>query len=992
MKQLIISLLVLLPLGLLAQHTVEGTVRGAEETLIGVNIRVKGTTTGTISDLDGNYRLEVPSPTDTLLFSYTGYAPQEVPIQNRSRIDIVLEEQTNLLDEIVVVGYGTQRKSDLTGSVSTIQSEDLVSIPTQSVGQALQGKVAGLQITPTDGAPGSDAIFRIRGTGSFNGADPLFVVDGMIVNDISFVNPQDVENVSVLKDASATAIYGARGANGVIIITTKRGEAGQEAQVNVTSYYGTQEVVRTIGLTNAQEYATLANELAANEGRPPTFADPDAFGEGTDWQDVIFQNAPIQSHQVSFTGGAERYSYNVSANFFGQEGIIRGSDFDRVTLRINNQYQLKPYLTLGHNVSLLYSDRMNGPGVVTSALRSAPTVPVFEEDGSFGNTGDVSSTGNPEATIFYNNNETQDYRVVGNVYLDVSFLDYFTFRTNLGADFLYREQEEFFPVFFVSAIQQRQENQLILTNNRNRNYLWENTLSFNYEQRDYRIDAVLGYTIQDFFNERVRAGRRNFVDERDIFRFFNAGEVGTEVLEGNVTLDQGLVSYLGRVNFTLFDRYLFTVSGRVDGSSRFGPNNRYGFFPSFALGWNAANEAWFANQSTLSRLKLRFSWGQTGNDRIGDFRYTALVEPGEPAVFGPDETLVPGATVIRLANEDLQWEETTQWDIGIEFGLLENRMQVEVDYYNRESDGVLFEPLIPGYLGADPPAVNVSSIRNSGVDFNLRWQDVISDNFSYQIGGIFSILENEVLELSGTSEDFPAGGVGFGGVLATNSRPGFPVGAFYGFETIGVFQNEAELEQFATLPGDVQQPGDLIFRDIDGDGVITADDQTIIGQPTPDFTYGFNTGVQAYGFDLSAQFIGQSGSSIVNAKRGQRFGLYNFERIFLDRWNGEGTSNTEPRLTTSGVNYENFSDRFIESGDFLRLRTLELGYTLPQNIVNRIGLNSLRIYLSATNLATWQDYTGYTPEIYNNSVFDVGIDRGEYPIAKTYLAGLNLSF
>lgn len=992
MKHYLLAAFLSLPICLLAQHTVEGNVRSATEPLIGVNILVKGTTSGTISDLDGNFTLETGSPNDTLIISYTGYEPQEIPLGGRSRLEITLNEALNQLDEIVVVGYGVQRKSDLTGSVSTIKSEELVSVPTQSVGQALQGKVAGLQITPQSGAPGADAIFRIRGTGSFNGAAPLFVVDGMIVNDISFVNPQDVENVSVLKDASATAIYGARGANGVIIITTKKGDASQEPQISVSSYYGTQEVIRKIDVANAQEYAILSNELAVNEGRPAPFADPDSFGEGTDWQDVIFQNAPIQSHQISFNGGSEKSTYNVSANFFGQEGIIRGSDFNRITLRINNEYRLKPYLTIGHNVSLLYSDSDFAPGVLNSALRSAPTVPIFEEDGSFGNTGDISSTSNVEASIFYNDNMGQDYRGVGNLYIDVGFLKYFTFRTNLGIDYLYEEDESFVPVFEVSAIQRNEENQLTLNRRTGRNYLWENTLSFNYDQGDYRVDAVLGYTIQDRFNERLRAARRNFIDERPSFRFLDAGEQGTEILENSVTLDAGLVSYLGRVNFTFLDRYLVTFSGRVDGSSRFGPDNRYGFFPSFALGWNAGNEAWFADQNLLSRLKVRFSWGQTGNDRIGDFNYTALVELGQQAVFGPNETLNNGATVLQLANPSLRWEETTQWDIGLEFGLLENRLQVEIDYYNRQSDDVLFTAPIPDYLGANAPAQNVSSIQNTGVDFNLRWQDNISPNFSYQVGGIFSILDNEVLSINGNQAQVPSGGVGFGGVLATLTQAGFPVGAFYGYQTIGVFQNEAELEQFPTLEGNVQQPGDLIFRDLDGDGVITPEDQTVIGTPIPDFTFGLNTGFQIYGVEIRADFYGQSGSEIVNAKRGSRFGQFNYERVFLDRWNGEGTSNTEPRITTSGVNYENFSDRFIESADFIRLRTLEVGYRFKNTLVQRLGLGSLRVYVSGTNLVTWTDFTGYNPEIFNNNVFDVGIDRGEFPIAKTYLVGLNLTF
>lgn len=992
MKKWNIVLLIawMLPLGLWAQHRVSGVIKAGSEELIGVNILVKGTANGSISDVDGSYELSVASAYDTLVFSYTGYSSQEVPIGGRTRIDVNMIEEAQLLQQVVVVGYGIQRKSDLTGSVGTVESESLKRTPTQSVGQALQGKVAGLQITPQSGAPGDDAIFRVRGTGTFRDANPLFVVDGMIVNDISFVNPQDVENISVLKDASATAIYGSRGANGVIIVTTKKGSSDRDGQVSISSYAGSQAVIRKIDLANGTEYATLANELSVNEGRPAPYPNPEAFGEGTDWQDVIFQQARTQNHQIGFSGGSERSTFSISANYYSQEGIIRGSDFERVSLRINNEYKIKPYLRVGHNLAIVRSRTDIGPDVLTSALRTAPIVPVFDSLGRYGNTGDVSSTPNVEATIALNDNYDINNRVVGNVHLDLDFLKHFTFRSSAGLDFFLKEGRQFTPLFFVSAIQQSTNNRLEVRYDRGRNWLWENTLAYNREWKKLRFNALVGITAQDNVAEFIRASRLNFIDERDIFHYLSSGEQGTDAVTNNVNSNWGVLSYLGRVNFAFLDRYLLTLSGRIDGSSRFGENYRYGYFPSFALGWNAINEPFMQSQDIFSRLKLRFSWGQSGNDRIGDFDYTARVELGQGAVFGQDELLNNGATLLQLANPNLRWETTTQTDLGLEMGFFDNKLLAEVDFYNRVSDDILYAVPIPEYLGANAPSQNVASILNRGWDFKLDWQERKSDKFSYHVGGILSLLHNEVLAVSGQNIDLLGGGVGFSGILGTNSRKGYPVGGYYGYIADGIFQNEAELAASPTLPN--QRPGDIRFLDVDGDGEITPDDRTLIGKPTPDVIYSFNAGVDFAGFDFSIEFMGQAGYELINAKRASRFGLYNFEAVYLDRWNGEGTSNAEPRVTTSGRNYDTFSTRFIEKGDFIRLRNIQLGYSLPNALLRRMHLGQLRVYVSGNNVMTWQSFSGYTPEIYNDSVFNVGIDLGKYPIPKTFLVGLDIQF
>ncbi|MTB50368.1 TonB-dependent receptor [Lewinella sp. W8] len=977
-----------------AQTVVTGTVTGDGDPLIGVTVQAVNSTTGTVTDLDGRYSLTVPAGSDSIRFSYLGFSPQTLAIGNRNRIDVDLAEASAVLSEVVVIGYGVQQKEDLTGAVAVISNEDIVDIPTQSLGQSLQGKVAGLQIIPGSGAPGADAIFRIRGVGTLNNADPLFVVDGMILNDISFINPQDVESVSVLKDASATAIYGARGANGVIIVTTKQGADAGTGRVTVGAYTGVQEVVRTINLANATQYATLINEADANEGRTPRYANPEQFGEGTDWQDAVFQPANIQNIQVGFAAGNDRSSINVSTNFFRQEGIIQGSDFERFTTRVNTTRSIKNWLKIGTNLSLILGslDNVNAGGILLNAYRSDPITEPIDSLGNFGNTAIRGNTGNPLATIAFANNRSQDYRAVGNAFLQATLAEGLSFRTSFGLDFNYARNRNFTPVFFVSASQQNQISNISVFNAYRRNWLWENTLNYNRKVGEHNFDALVGITSQDNFGEFLSGARQDLIGEDESLRYLNAGDLTTATnSNGTFGGNWGLVSYLGRINYTYGGRYLVTLSGRIDGSSRFGANNRYGFFPSVGLGWNVSQEDFWNDGGVISRLKLRASWGQTGNDRIGDFGFTPLVNSGINAVFGVDEVLLPGATLTTLANPDLRWESTTQTDFGVEIGLWDNRLQLEADVYRKVTSGVLFNAPIPNYIGAGAAVRNIAEVLNEGVDLRIEWRET-RGKLSYSIGGNLSLVRNEVLRLDGEQSDFFAGGLGVGGQLGTNSRAGFTAGSFWGYELDGVFQNQEEVDQFPTLG--TQRPGDLRFRDQNGDGVITPDgDRVVLGNAIPDAILGLNGSVNYAGFDLTFDFTGQFGNQIVNAKKMSRFGAYNYETSFLDRWNGEGTSNAEPRVTLAGQNIETLSSRFVEDGSYVRLRNVTLGYRIPAHLVRKLRLESFRLYVSGTNLWTSQEYSGYNPEIFNGSVFDNGIDRGNiYPISSILTFGLDLQF
>ena len=990
MKLIATFFLFLLPFFLAGQITGTVTEANTGEPLIAANVFVVGTERGTATDVQGNYTIDA-QPGEQLEFTYTGYQTQLIRVRDRTVIDVEMRPGTDL-EEVVVIGYGTRAKSDLTGAVSSVESEEIVRIPTASVEQALQGRVAGVQVTPASGAPGAGAIIRIRGVGTLGNASPLFVVDGMLLDDINFLDPNDVQSIEVLKDASATAIYGSRGANGVIIVTTKRGQQDSErAQFQLNSYYGVQSLAHKIDLVNADQFATLANEIATNEGTGLPFPDTtQTFGAGTDWQDVIYRDASIQSHQLSATGGSERSTYYLAANFFQQEGIIEGSEFQRFTLRLNNTYQPADNVRLGHNLSLVRRDEEFAAGVVANAYRADPTVPLRDTLGNFGNTSIRASVGNPEAQIAFNNNGGFGTRAVGNLYAEGDFLDGFTFRTNFGLDLDRFQSKNFVPEFFVSSIQFNDETRLSLANRRTESWLWENTLTYAKafgEKHD--LDLLAGITAQEFYFEEFGGSRNGIPGDSDELFFLSSGEIEGQTNFNNA-FEWSLLSYLFRANYVYDGRLLFTASFRADGSSKFGVNNRFGYFPSFAVGYNFWEEGFVANTPWFDNLKLRASWGQVGNEKIGAYAGRAVVTSNLNAVFGLVPTLDFGAGIITLANPDIRWEETTQLDVGVEMAFFNYRLTAELDFYDRLTDGILVAVPIPEYVGsANFPIVNAAEVRNAGVDLNLQWRDRVSNDFNYNFGLIVGAVDNTVEALGQGNEAIFGGDLGVGGQLGTRTVVGQPIGAFYGYQTDGVFQTAEEVAAGPTLGN--QQPGDLRFVDQNGDGIITTDDRTEIGSPLPDFTFGFNLGFELKGLDFVADFNGVAGNEIINAKRIARFGTYNFETVFLDRWTGEGTSNTEPRITNGGVNY-NFSDRFVEDGSFLRLRNVTLGYSLPRTVLERVRLSQLRVYAAGTNLVTWTTYSGYSPEVADGSVIGVGIDRGIYPIARTVTVGVQVGF
>jgi TonB-linked SusC/RagA family outer membrane protein len=993
---LIMPALLLAPSTVQAQEfPVSGIVTSADDgrPLPSVAVSVEGTDITIITASNGRYRLRAPSGNATLVFGNIGYAEQRIPIENRSVINVSLVAEAIALEGIVAIGYGTQQRRDVTGAVASVSGEAISRVATPSVAQALQGKVAGVQITPASGAPGASAIVRIRGVGTLNDASPLYVVDGMLLDDINFLSATDIESIDVLKDASATAIYGSRGANGVIIVTTKQGRIDSPTRFEITAYAGIQEPLRTIDLVNAQEYAQLANELAANSGQPTVpFPNPNAVGAGTDWQDEIFESAPIQSYQLNASGGTDRITYYFSGNVIRQDGVIPRSAFDRLTLRLNNDFQLNENIALGNNLSFAYTQGHNPPGVLSALYRADPTIPPVNPDGSFADMSIRSSAGNPAAVVEFTNNDRKGRRLVGNLFANVAFLGNFNFRTSFGLDYDDTDFRAFSPVFFVSPVQQNAESNLNVRFDKTSTWLWENTLNYNWANESHRVGALAGITAQSFYNEGLGGSRINIVGEDESLWFLNAGDADGQT-NFNFASDWKMLSYLFRTNYTLRDRYLLTASMRIDGSSRFGEDNRYGYFPSFALGWNLHEESFMDGVAAVSLLKLRGSWGQIGNDKIGAYPGIPTVAGNLNAVFGENESLNFGATPVSLANPEVKWERTTQFNFGADASFLAGRLNATFDYYQRTTDDILIDVPIPRYIGAQGrPFVNAAEVRNSGIEGSLSWAEQ-RDRWGFEVGVNGATVNNEVLALAEGRESITGGGLGNETGVTTLTVVGQPIGSFYGFRIDGVFQNQAELDA-GPRRNNAEQVGDLRFADLDGDGIITNEDRTFLGSPIPDFTYGLFGQINVGAFDFAAAFSGQSGNEVFNGKKAVRFGIENFETSYLDRWTGEGTSDWEPRVTNAGHNYL-ASDRFIEDGSYFKLQNAQLGVRLPASVTGNLPIDGARLYVSGTNLFIISDYSGYTPELVGTGgVLASGIDffNGVFPPARTITFGLDLTF
>jgi TonB-linked SusC/RagA family outer membrane protein len=1004
MKRLLfITVLLLSVLQIYAQQVITGKiVDDLESPLPGVSVQVKSTLRGTFSGPDGSYTI-MAQLADTLIFRMMGMTTNKEFVGNRTIINVTMYVDTKLMDEVVVIGYGTVKKSDLTGSVSSVKTEDLLKITSLNPEQSLQGKVTGVQVSSTSGAPGAGATIRVRGVGTFNNSSPIFVVDGVILDDISFLNTADIASMEVLKDASATAIYGSRGANGVIIITTKTGTIGQEkASFNFSSEFGIQSLAKKIDLLNGREFAIISNEIV-----PGSYNNVDLVPD-TDWQDLVFHTASVQNHQFSITGATKLTQYYVGIGMFVQNGIIDKSNYNRFTLKLNNTYNLTPHFKLGNNLTIAPFKQENAPNVTYSVYRAQPLLKPFYDDGSYAV---VYNVGNPLADLSYSNNFGKGIRGVGNIFAEATFLKSFTLRSSFGIDASYNKAYSFTPAYTVynpdgtASQQQNVLSDIFKGNSENLTWLWENTLTFNKTFRDiHSIDIVAGYTMQETSSESMGISGENVLRNGKDFWYINPSYIYDPANNVNKIqsifngVDPGqyysMISYLFRTNYTLNSKYILTFTFRRDGSSKFARENRFSNFPSFAVGWNVVNESFMKSINFISNLKVRGSWGIIGNEKISYYDRYSRVQSDLLAVLGNPDSPLPAASYGKNGNTDLKWESTIQTDLGVEIGFFKNRLTGEFDYYHRKTDDILVELSTPGHLGngqGQKVRYNAASVVNSGFEFNLSLKGSSGD-IDYQVGILGSTIHNEVLSIGGNNSGIDSvliGGYLGDGRPVTLSRVGLPIGAFYGYKTDGVFQTTGELDDY---PHSSQaEPGDLRFVDVNGDGKLDGLDRTYIGSPIPKFIFGFNAEVEYKGIDFSFDFQGQTGNKIFNGKEVVRPDPYNFEKHVFNRWTGPGTSNTEPKPSFGGYNFTP-SDRFIQDGSFVRLRSVALGYTLPSSIIKKEIIQQLRIYIKGSNLFTLTKFTGYSPEIGSYDVLSNGIDFGIYPITSTYSFGVNLTF
>jgi TonB-linked SusC/RagA family outer membrane protein len=995
----------------------------------GVNVLIKGTSTGTATDNNGEYRLNDVDENGTLLFSFIGYVTQEVPINNRTAINIVLASDLNALQEVVVVGYGTQEKKDVTGSVGTISGKEVASFPVASVDQALQGKLAGVFVTTNSGEPGGGVSIRVRGMGGFGASEPLYVIDGVIItyndsnssfNPLSTLNMADIESINVLKDASASAIYGARAGNGVVIITTKRGKEGK-SKLSFDTYVGFQQVARKLDMMNASEYASFSNDAYSAAGQPPfsRFANPESLGEGTNWQNSIFRTSPIQNYQFTLSGGNDKNQYLVSTGYLKQDGTIIGSVFDRYSLRLNLDNQITSRLKFGnslnisrtYNLALPNNDKFGG--IVAQAIRRSPTLPIYDANGGWGGPDAqelpyLGQTANPVRMALLNNNKTERIRALGNMYLELEVIRDLYLRTSLGIDYLLTNTDSFSPTWtegvLASTIASESAAKSTLAN-----IMSENTITYKKTfQANHHLEVLAGYTAQLSTFEVLAAGSKNQLT--NTVTTIDAGDPNPNRQAFGSKSQSSYLSVLGRINYAFQDKYLFTANIRRDGSSVFSSLHKYAVFPSFSAGWRVSQERFMAGIPLISDLKIRGSWGQVGIDgNLGNGTEYATIASGYLYNFG--HTVYPGMAANRVPNSSLKWETVTQSDVGIDLGLFDNRISLTADYFLKRYTNMITQRLIPVYAGivndgyyenTVSQPINSATVLNKGFEFALNYRKS-QGTFTYTLGANFTTFTNKVIKLDneivgGNTGNTPQGNL-------TRTVQGGSVGQFYGWLTDGIFQNQNEVNQANAL-GDPNvpfqngstSPGDFRFRDLNGDGVINDKDRTYIGSPIPNFTYGFQANLGYKQFDLSLFFQGVQGSKIANVNRfitESSGGFENKSKDMLQRWTDTNPTNAYPRAIATDPNFnDRFSNRFVEDGSYLRLRNIQLGYKLPTPLLQKLSIHSLRVYVSAQNLITLTRYKGFNPDIgaQQQSNLNYGVDNSVYPQSITFLGGVNLEF
>ena len=980
----------LLPMCMFAQQiTVQGVVKDQTgETVIGASVMEKGTTNGTITGIDGDFSLNM-SPNGTLVVSFVGYKTQEVQVKGQKQLQVVLSEDAEMLDEVVVIGYGTMKKSDLTGAVSSIGNKDIKDSPVSNLGQAIQGKISGVQIVDA-GKPGDNVSIKIRGLGSINNCDPLVVIDGVPTDlGLSSLNMADVERLDVLKDASATAIYGSRGANGVVMITTKRGTEGK-GKLAVSANYSFQNATNVPSLLNAAQYAELSNDMMVNSGRNPNpeWANPSELGAGTDWMDELLRTGVMQNYTVSYSGGNEKSHYYVSGGFLDQSGIVKSVNYRRFTFQSNSDAQVLKWLKFSNNITFSADTKKSGSYNIGDALKALPIYPVKNEDGSWsgpdGNSEWYGSTRNPIGPTELNKSQTDGYNFLANLTAELTFTKWLKFKSTFGYDAKFWFIDNFTPKYNWKPTP-TEETSRYKSDNKSFTYLWDNYFLFDHTFAEkHRVGLMAGMSAQWNTNDYLNA-------QKNVFMFDNVHEMdnGEEMyaIGGNET-EWALLSYMARVNYSYEVRYLLTGTIRRDGSSRFGKKHRWGTFPSVSVAWRASQEKWFPKNDYINDLKVRAGYGVTGSQAsVGNYSYLASYNTSVYpfGISSGNQTALVSST---LANPYIHWEEVAQTNIGFDASLFNSRVMFSFDAYLKETRDMLVKASIPitsGFEDTTTTYTNAGKVRNQGIEMSLHTINLTGE-LGWETNLTATYNKNKIKDLN---SDVPYYINQINNSYVTMLAKDYPINVFYGYVTDGIFQNQSEVNTHAVQPG--AEPGDIRFRDLNNDGVINDSDRTVIGNPNPSWLFSMNNSLSYKGFELSVFLQGIAGNKIYNANNIDNTGMaaaYNQTTDVLKRWQGEGTSNSMPRAVFGDPNQNTrVSDRFVENGSYLRLKNITLSYTFPKQWLQKAQIENARLSLSCENVATITGYSGFDPEVGIN-----GIDQNRYPISRTFSLGLNFNF
>lgn len=980
----------LLPMCMFAQQiTVQGIVKDQTgETVIGASVMEKGTTNGTITGIDGDFSLNM-SPNGTLVVSFVGYKTQEVQVKGQKQLQVVLSEDAEMLDEVVVIGYGTMKKSDLTGAVSSIGNKDIKDSPVSNLGQAIQGKISGVQIVDA-GKPGDNVSIKIRGLGSINNCDPLVVIDGVPTDlGLSSLNMADVERLDVLKDASATAIYGSRGANGVVMITTKRGTEGK-GKLAVSANYSFQNATNVPSLLNAAQYAELSNDMMVNSGRNPNpeWANPYELGAGTDWVDELLRTGVMQNYTVSYSGGNEKSHYYVSGGFLDQSGIVKSVNYRRFTFQSNSDAQVLKWLKFSNNITFSADTKKSGSYNIGDALKALPIYPVKNEDGSWsgpdGNSEWYGSTRNPIGPTELNKSQTDGYNFLANLTAELTFTKWLKFKSTFGYDAKFWFIDNFTPKYNWKPTP-TEETSRYKSDNKSFTYLWDNYFLFDHTFAEkHRVGLMAGMSAQWNTNDYLNA-------QKNVFMFDNVHEMdnGEEMyaIGGNET-EWALLSYMARVNYSYEDRYLLTATIRRDGSSRFGKKHRWGTFPSVSVAWRASQEKWFPKNDYINDLKVRAGYGVTGSQAsVGNYSYLASYNTSVYpfGISSGNQTALVSST---LANPYIHWEEVAQTNIGFDASLFNSRVMFSFDAYMKETRDMLVKASIPitsGFEDTTTTYTNAGKVRNQGIEMSLHTINLTGE-LGWETNLTATYNKNKIKDLN---SDVPYYINQINNSYVTMLAKDYPINVFYSYVTDGIFQNQSEVNTHAVQPG--AEPGDIRFRDLNNDGVINDSDRTVIGNPNPSWLFSMNNSLSYKGFELSVFLQGIAGNKIYNANNIDNTGMaaaYNQTTDVLKRWQGEGTSNSMPRAVFGDPNQNTrVSDRFVENGSYLRLKNITLSYTFPKQWLQKAQIENARLSLSCENVATITGYSGFDPEVGIN-----GIDQNRYPISRTFSLGLNFNF